>query len=260
MISMREVRWPVRVRKVERPPRDGQPHGQLGHGVGHRHRVDGHVVQIDDGHRPLGGGPQEGGGHVVGGHPLEQVGGVDHEVQVQPGGAGDRPGGLLHQHGEPVGGGGVGLALEEPGQQQVALLPADQLLVGIDLVAPGQQAAGLELDEHRGDDQELGQRLQVDRLPGGHLGHEGVDHRGQGDVEDLHLVVVDQLQQQVDRALEGGGGDGGDHDHRPYRLAPPVSCTLAGPGPSPAGPRAPAARRPTMTPHVPSSVRSAAQR
>ena len=87
---------------------------------------------------------------------------------------------------------------------------------------------------------------QVDRLPGGHLGHEGVDHRGQGDVVDVHLVGVDQLQQQVDGTLEDGGGDGGGHANRPYRLERPISCTSG--------------RRPTMTPHVPSSLRHPAQR
>ena len=156
MISMREERWPVSARKVDRPIA-GRRIVELGDRVGHGDRVHRHVVEIDRRHRALGGGPQEGGGHLIGGHPLEEVGSVGLEVRVDPGAAGDRSGRLFHQQGEAVGGGGVGLALEQAGQQQVALLPADQLLVGVDVVAPGQEAARLELDEHGGDDQKLGQ-------------------------------------------------------------------------------------------------------
>ena len=100
---------------------------------------------------------------------------------------------------------------------------------------PGSRRRELELDEQGRDDQELRQGLQVDRLPGGHFGHEGVDHRGQGDVEDLHLVVVDQLQEEVDGALEGGGGHVGGHAIRRYRLGTTISCTVLAqrPGPHP---------------------------
>ena len=122
---------------------------------------------------------------------------------------GHRAGRLLDQQGEGVGGGRVGLALEQAGEQQVALLPPDQLLVGVDVVGAGQQPAGLELDEDGGDDQELRERLQVEGLPAGHLGHEGVDDRGQRDVVDVDLVAGDQLEQQVDRALEDRRRDGG---------------------------------------------------
>ncbi len=48
MISMRVVRWPVRVRKVARP-RAGRRRLELGHGVGHGDRVHGHVVEVDGG-------------------------------------------------------------------------------------------------------------------------------------------------------------------------------------------------------------------
>jgi hypothetical protein len=208
------------------PAEHGQPQLELGHRVGHGHRVDGHVIEVHHRDRPLGRGPEEGGGHLRGCHPLEEVGGVDGQVVVDAGGAGHRTGRLFHEHGESVGGGGIGLALEQAGHEQVPLLPPDQLLVGIDVIGPGQEATRLELDEQGGDDQELGQGLQVDLVPPGHLGHEGVDHRGQRDVEDLHLVVVDQLQQEVDRSLEGGGGHDGGHAIRRYRLAATVPCTV----------------------------------
>ena len=214
----------------------GQAQCQLGHGVGHRHGVDGHVVEVDHRGRPLGGGPHEGRGHLVRGDALQQVGGLDDEVGVEPGGAGHRAGGLLDQQGEPVGGGRVGLALEQSGQQQVPLLPADQLLVGLDVAAAGQEAPRLELDQHGRHDQELGQDLQVHGLPRGHLGHEGVDDVGQRDVEDVHLVAVHQLQQDVDRALEDGRGDGGGSRSRRYRVRRAPPCT---------GHRAPLADAPT---------------
>ena len=164
MISIRDVRWPVSSRNVDGPD-PGQAQGQLGHGVGHGDGVHGHVVEVDDRGRALGRGPHEGRGHLVGGDPLQQVGGVDDQVGVESGGAGHRAGGLLDEQGEPVGGGRVGLALEQPGQQEVPLLPADELLVGLDVAAAGQQAPGLELDEDGGHHQELGQDLQVDLGP-----------------------------------------------------------------------------------------------
>ena len=64
---------------------------------------------------------------------------MDHEVVVEPHLAGHRPGRLLGQGHEDVGGGGVGAALEQPGQQQVSLLPSHQVLVVVDGVATGQQ-------------------------------------------------------------------------------------------------------------------------
>jgi hypothetical protein len=72
-------------------------------------------------------------------------------------------------------------------------------------------------------------------LPPGDLGHEGVHHRGQGDVEHVDLVAVDQLEQDVGRTVEDGGGDGGGHGIRPYRLEHAPF-------------RAPRGCRPTMTP------------
>ena len=147
------------------PSHDRQAQLELGHGVGHGDCVHGHVVEVDGRDRALGGGPQEGGRHLLGGHPLEEVGGADGQVVVDAGGPGHRAGRLFHEHGEPVGGGRVGLALEQPGHEQVPLLPPDELLVGIDVVGPGEETARLELDEQGGDDQELGEGLQVHLRP-----------------------------------------------------------------------------------------------
>ena len=73
-----------------------------------------------------------------------------------PGAAGDRAarvGEALVQHLRRV---LERLALEEPREQQVALLEARQLLVEIDVFAARQQPAGLQLDQRRRDQQELG--------------------------------------------------------------------------------------------------------
>ena len=59
MISMRARRCPVSSRKVTSPGA-GQPDDELGHGVGHGHRVHRHVVEVHGGRRPLGRGPAEG--------------------------------------------------------------------------------------------------------------------------------------------------------------------------------------------------------
>ena len=56
------------------------------------------------------------------------------------------------------------LALEEPREQLVALLPERQLLVEVDVVAPGEQATRLQLDERRGDEEELGGDVEVESL------------------------------------------------------------------------------------------------
>ena len=44
----------------------------------------------------------------------------------------------------------------EAGEEDVALLPQRQLVVQLDVVAPRQQAPGLELDERGRDEEELG--------------------------------------------------------------------------------------------------------
>ena len=55
-----------------------------------------------------------------------------------------------------------GLALEQPGEEQVALLPQGQLVVEVEIGVVGQQPAGLELDQGGGDEQELGGDLEVE--------------------------------------------------------------------------------------------------
>ena len=81
------------------------------------------------------------------------------------------------------------LALEQPGEQQVALLPQGELVVEVDVVAPGQQAPGLQLDQRRRDQQELGGDVEVERLQPLDLDEVGVDDPGQGDLVDVDLLL-----------------------------------------------------------------------
>ena len=97
------------------------------------------------------------------------------------------------------------LALQQPGQQQVPLLPEGQLLLELDVVAAGQQSPGLQFQQHGGDQQELGGHLEVEGGP--HLlqaGHVLVDDVRQRHLPQIDLVAVDEMQQQVERALEDG--------------------------------------------------------
>ena len=108
---------------------------------------------------------QRGGAQRVGADALERVG---HERAVRllgPGGAGHAAVGAADAGLEARGGVLERLALEQAGEQQVALLEAEQLLVELDVFEAGEQAAGLELHERGGDEEELGGDVEVERLP-----------------------------------------------------------------------------------------------
>src|SRR5205823_13129661 len=93
------------------------------------------------------------------------------------------------------------LALEQPGEQEVALLEEGQLLVEVDVVAARQQPAGLELDEGGGDEQELGGDVEVEVAHAVDLDQVGVDDRAQGDLVEVDLLAGDAVQQQVERPV-----------------------------------------------------------
>ena len=114
------------------------------------------------------------------------------------------------------------LALEQPGEQQVAFLPQRQLVVEVDVVATGQQPARLQLDERGGDQQELGGDVEVEGLQPLDLGEVGVDDACQADLVDVDLFRQDQVQEQVERALV----DRGRHidRHRWVRRYPPATA------------------------------------
>ena len=94
------------------------------------------------------------------------------------------------------------LALEQPREQEVALLEAHQLLVELDVVAAGQQAPGLQLDERRRDQQELGGDVEIDPLHALDLGAERVDDARERDLPEVDLFLQDEVQEEVERAFE----------------------------------------------------------
>ena len=95
--------------------------------------------------------------------------------------AGEAAVGVVGQPAEHAGDVLERLALEQPGEQQVALLPQRQLVVEVDVVAARQQPAGLQLDERRRDQQELGGDVEVERLQPLDLDQVGVDDRATGE-------------------------------------------------------------------------------
>ena len=141
MTSMR-VRQPSTSERKDVARSDSRHGDEVRHGLGDRDRVHGDVGQVDPGHRALGRPPQVGLGQVVGGDPGQQVGGVHHEVVVEAHLAGIERDGLLGQGDEDVGRRGVGPALEQAGQEQVALLPADEVLVLVGGLAARAAASG----------------------------------------------------------------------------------------------------------------------
>ena len=103
------------------------------------------------------------------------------------------------------------LALEQAGEQQVALLPQGELVVEVDVGRTRQQPAGLELDQRGGDEQELGGDVEVERLHPFDLGEVGVDDARQADLVEVHLLGQDELEQEVERTFVDRCLDTGRH-------------------------------------------------
>ena len=66
---------------------------------------------------------------------------------------------------------------------------------------PGQQAADLELHERRRDEQELGGDVEVDPVERLDLDEERVDDLGDLDVPDVHLLLQDEMEEELERPL-----------------------------------------------------------
>ena len=93
-------------------------------------------------------------GHRIGRQPGEALVGSDGAREAPPGLVGEcpeQPRDVLER-----------LALEQPGEQEVALLPQGELVVEVERCRARQQPAGLELDERGGDQQELGGDVEVE--------------------------------------------------------------------------------------------------
>jgi hypothetical protein len=96
----------------------------------------------------------------------------------------------------------VRAVLQQPCEQQVPRLEQGQVLLVLHL-GGGQQPRGLEVEQGRGDDEELRRLAEVPgRAEGTDVRDELVGHPRQGDFGDVELVLGDQRQQQVERPLE----------------------------------------------------------
>ncbi len=163
------------------------------------------MVGVDD---DRGGGrehAQRGGAQRVEPHALQRVGHHPAVGLLGTGGAGHAAVGPAHPAFEGAGGVLERLALEQPGQEEVALLEAQQLLVELEVLDAGEQAAGLELDQRGGDEEELGGDVEVERVHAVELGEVGVDDLGQRHLPQLHLLLQDQVKEEVEGALEDRG-------------------------------------------------------
>ena len=67
---------------------------------------------------------------------------------------------------------------------------------------PGQQPPGLELDQRRRDEQELGGAVEVDALHLLDLGAEHVDDARERDLPEVDLFLEDEVEEEVERAFE----------------------------------------------------------
>jgi hypothetical protein len=103
--------------------------------------------------------------------------------------------------------------LIEPGRGQLHALVLDEAahqlgtrvfgLVGALHLLGWQQHARLDLDEHRRHQQVLGGQLEVVLADLIDVGQVLARDVGQRDVEDVEVLLADQVEQQVERALEG---------------------------------------------------------
>ncbi len=148
---------------------------------------------------------QERSPELVGRDPVEAVGREIQESLVGTGQPGERPPRLGCHAVEHAGDVLEHLAVDEPSQKQVALVPEGQLVVEVEIVVAGQQAPGLQLDEGGGDEEELGGDLEIDRLHAVELGQIGVDDPLQRDLVEIDLLAQDQVQEQVEGTLEHRG-------------------------------------------------------
>jgi hypothetical protein len=152
-------------------------------------------------------------GEQVGDRHVEPLVRADGAPDV--GGRGGEPG--RHQPGDVL----VRLVLEESREEQVALLE-QRLQRVVVAVGAGEQLDRLELDQRGRDQEELGGDLEVEAAHSLHLGEIVLGDAGDRDLPQVDLLPRDEVQQQVERALELRGPD--DVVHR-------RTACVDGPGP-----------------------------
>jgi hypothetical protein len=146
-------------------------------------------------------------GELLGGQVEQDLGHQLGEARLQPDLPGEALGGLGLALAQETGGLLVGLVLQQPGEEQVAGLEELEVLLVVD-VGGREQPGGLEVEERGGHDQELTGLVEVELVAqGAQVRDELVGDLREGDLGDVELVLPDQLQQQVERALEVGQPD-----------------------------------------------------
>ena len=114
---------------------------------------------------------------------------MDGKIGIEPGVARHRERGVLGHGDEGVGRRRIGPALQQAGQQQITLVPADELVIVVDRLTPGQQLLRLQLDQNGRHQQEFRKLIERDLVPLLHQdAHERIDHRQQRDVEHIDLM------------------------------------------------------------------------
>ena len=92
--------------------------------------------------------------------------------------------------------------MQQPGEQQVPGLEQGQVLLVVHF-AGRQQSRGLEVEQGRGDDEEIAGLIEVPAArERPDVADELVGDGRQRNLGDVELVLGDQRQQQVERALE----------------------------------------------------------
>ena len=120
----------------------------------------------------------------------------------------------------------VRAVLEEAGEQQVARLQQREVLLVLHL-GRRQQPGRLEVEQRGRDNEELRCLAEVPgRAEGADIRDELVRHLGQGDLGDVELVLGDQREQEVERALEVRQ----PHLERPGRPSPDATSAVGSDG------------------------------
>ncbi|OEI67225.1 hypothetical protein Cus16_3126 [Curtobacterium sp. ER1/6] len=166
----------------------------------HERRVQ--VLESDGRDLPRGERERRDRREVLHGQGPHELGRPRAEALLEPHPADVAAGFLLPLLPEPLGGLLERPVLQEPGEQQVAGLEQGDVL-GVDEFTLRQEPGDLQVEQGRGDDEELAGLVEL--VGGLRLAHVLDELTGDGaerHLGDVELVLRDQRQQQVERAVE----------------------------------------------------------
>jgi len=160
------------------------------------------VVHTDDRAGLGDGGADVRGADVLEIDALEQVRCQLHESFLETGGPRCAQRRRIEQRSDDLGRVLERLAVEEPGDEQIALLPECELVVDVDLGILGEKPLAFELDQRGRDQEELGGHLEIEHLHPFDLLEIGIDDAGEGDLVEVDLLAQDEMEQQVEGTFE----------------------------------------------------------